>query len=227
MIAIGLALILGTVAGLFAGYYEGFVGQAVMRTADIFLSIPQIVMALVIVAALGPGINNTILALSITYWPFWSRVVYADIVTLKKSAFLEAAHAIGARTGRIIFLHMLPNIAPNIIVRTTIGMGGTILTMAVLSFVGLGAQPPIPDWGLDLATSRGYLPTAWWYSLFPGLAILVTVMAFNMFGDTLRDVLDPRLRISFKGLRSTAITNDKHRAEVNENKFRVEPGARA
>lgn len=198
-IAIGSALLIGTTVGLVAGYCEGWIGLLLMRIADMFVSLPRIVMALAIAAALGPGIKNTILALTVTYWPFWTRIVYANIVSVKKSAFVEATKALGASTNRILFLHMLPNITPDLIVRTTIGMGGTILTAAVLSYVGLGAQPPTADWGLDLASSRRYLPAAWWYALFPGLAILLAVMAFNMFGDTLRDVLDPRLRVSGKG----------------------------
>lgn len=153
-------------------------------------------MALVISAALGPGIENTIWALSITYWPFWTRVVYADVVHIKKSPFIEATASLGASKARVIFLHMLPNIAPGIIIRTTISLGGTIIESALLSFVGLGAQPPTPDWGLDLATSRSYLPTAWWFAFFPGLMILITAMAFNLFGDSLRDIIDPTLRIS-------------------------------
>lgn len=198
-IAIGGALLIGTIMGLIAGYYEGWIGLVIMRIADIFVSLPRIIMALVIVAALGAGIRNAILALTITYWPFWTRIIYANVVSLKKSPFIEATRALGASTSRIVFFHILPNILPNVIVRTTIGMGGTILTAAVLSYVGLGAQPPTPDWGLSLATSREYLPGAWWYALFPGLAILFTVMAFNMLGDALRDILDPRLRISGKG----------------------------
>jgi peptide/nickel transport system permease protein len=195
-LATACALLMGLLWGLIAGYYESWIGMIFMRIADIFISLPAIVMALVISVALGAGIGNAILALSITYWPFWTRVVYANILYVKKSPFIEATKASGAGTLRILFLHILPNIAPAVIVRTTIGLGGTILTAAVLSYVGLGAQPPTPDWGLDLASSRSYLPTAWWYALFPGLAIFFTVMAFNMFGDTLRDILDPRLRIS-------------------------------
>jgi len=198
-VAISGALLIGTVVGLTAGYYEGWVGSLLMRITDIFVSLPRIVMALAVVAALGPGIRNAILALTITYWPFWARVAYANVVTLKKSPFVEATKALGASSNRIVFLHMLPNAAPGLIVRTTIGMGGTIITAAVLSFVGLGSQPPTADWGLMLAFSREYLPAAWWYSLFPGLAIFLVVMAFNMFGDTLRDVVDPRFRISGKG----------------------------
>jgi len=191
-----MAMAIGTLVGLVAGYYEGWLGAILMRVADVFVSLPRIVMALVIVAALGPGIRNVILALTVTYWPFWSRIVYSNVISLKKSPFMEATRALGASVPRTLFLHVLPNILPDLITRTTISLGGTILAAAVLSYVGLGAQPPTPDWGLDLSIAREYLPKAWWYSLFPGVAILVSVMAFNMLGDALRDVIDPRLRVS-------------------------------
>jgi len=194
--AITASLIVGCLWGLVAGYYEGWLGIILMRIADMFVALPRIVMALVISAALGPGVRNTIWALSITYWPFWTRVVYADVVHIKKSPFIEATASLGASKARVIFLHILPNIAPGIIIRTTISLGGTIIQSALLSFVGLGAQPPTPDWGLDLAISRSYLPTAWWFAFFPGLTILITAMAFNLVGDSLRDIIDPTLRIS-------------------------------
>lgn len=190
------ATAIGTLVGLLAGYYEGWLGMVLMRLADVFVSLPRIVMALVIVAALGPGIRNVILALTVTYWPFWSRIVYTNVISLKKSPFMEATRGLGASAPRIIFLHLLPNTLPDLITRTTISLGGTILASAVLSYVGLGAQPPTADWGLDLSIAREYLPNAWWYALFPGLAILLTVMVFNMLGDALRDVLDPKLRVS-------------------------------
>jgi len=196
IIAISTALVVGSLCGLVAGYYEGWLGIILMRIADIFVSMPRIVMALVISAALGPGIENTIWALSITYWPFWTRIVYADVVHIKKSPFIEATASLGASKARVIFLHILPNIAPAIIIRTTISLGGTIIQSALLSFIGLGAQPPTADWGLDLTTAREFLPTAWWFAFFPGVMILITAMAFNLLGDSLRDVIDPTLRIS-------------------------------
>jgi peptide/nickel transport system permease protein len=148
--------------------------------------------------ALGPNIENAILALSITYWPWFSRIVYAETLFIKHSTFVEATEALGANKFRILALHILPNVLSPIIVRATIGMGYTILTAATLGFLGVGAQPPTPEWGLAISESRQYLPGAWWFALFPGMAIFVVVMAFNMFGDGLRDVLDPRLRISGK-----------------------------
>jgi len=159
VIAVGIALGIGVPIGLVAGYYESWLGEFLMRIADIFLSIPQFVLALALASALGPSIENAILALSITYWPWFSRLVYAETIS-------------------------------------TIGMGYTILTAAVLGFLGVGAQPPTPEWGLAISESRIFLPGAWWFATFPGLAIFLVVMAFNMFGDGLRDILDPRLRIS-------------------------------
>jgi peptide/nickel transport system permease protein len=192
------ALLVGVPLGLIAGYYEGWVGGVLMRICDVFLALPQIVLALALAAALGPSIQNAILAITITYWPWWSRVVYAETVSAKRSVFIEASKALGVGRLRIIMLHILPNILSPIIVRSTIGMGGAIMTAAILGYLGVGAQPPTPEWGLAVAESREYLPRAWWFATFPGLAIFMVVMAFNLFGDGLRDVLDPRLRISGK-----------------------------
>lgn len=192
------ALLVGIPVGLFAGYYEGPIGAILMRICDVFLSIPRVVLALALAAALGASIQNAIIALTITYWPWWARVVFAETMSTKRSVFVEASEALGASGYRIIFLHILPNILSPIIVRSTIGMGGTILVAAIFGFLGIGAQPPSPEWGLAVAEARRYLPGAWWFATFPGLAIFLVVLAFNMFGDGLRDVLDPRLRISGK-----------------------------
>jgi peptide/nickel transport system permease protein len=193
---IGGALIIGIPVGLIAGYYEGWIGAVLMRLCDVFLALPQIVLALALASALGANIRNAILALTITYWPWWSRVVYAETLSVKRSVFVEASLALGVGRFRTMVVHVLPNILSPIIVRSTIGMGAAILTAAVLGYLGVGAQPPTPEWGLAVAESREYLPGAWWFATFPGLAIYLVVMAFNMLGDGLRDVLDPRLRIS-------------------------------
>ena len=144
-----------------------------------------------------PSIRSVILALSITYWPWFTRIVYAETRSLKNTAFLEATEALGASKLRIMLLHALPNVSSSIIVRSSIGMGFTILTAATLGFLGVGAQPPTPEWGVTIAESRQYLPDAWWYAAFPGLAIFIVVMGFNMLGDGLRDILDPRIRRGF------------------------------
>ena len=195
-IAIGSALVIGVPIGLIAGYYQNWVSDALMRIAEIFLAVPQIVLAIAIAQTLGPSIENVILALSLTYWPFWARLVYAETRSMRNEVFVESAVALGASPWRVIVLHILPNIASPIIVRTSIGMGATILTAATLGFLGLGAPPPTPEWGRMIAESREFLPEAWWYALAPGLAIFLTVLGFNLFGDGLRDILDPRTRRS-------------------------------
>jgi peptide/nickel transport system permease protein len=194
LIAVGTAVAIGVPVGLIAGYYSAWPSQMLMRVSDIFLAVPQIVLAIAIAQTLGPSIENVILALSLTYWPFWARLVYAETRSLKNEVFIESAIALGASSWRVMVLHILPNIASAIIVRTSIGMGATILTAAVLGFLGLGAPPPTPEWGRMIAESREFLPEAWWYATAPGIAIFLVVMGFNLLGDGLRDILDPRIR---------------------------------
>jgi len=192
--ATAVAVLIGVPIGLLAGYYERWFSDLLMRVSDVFLAVPQIVLAIAIAQTLGPAIQNVILALSATYWPFWARLVYAETRSLRNEVFIEAAVAMGASPLRIMVLHVVPSIASSIIVRTTIGMGATILAAASLGFLGLGAPPPTPEWGRMIAESREFLPQAWWYATAPGIAILLVVMGFNLLGDGLRDVLDPRIR---------------------------------
>ena len=194
VVAVGSAVVIGVPIGLVAGYYGGWSSDLLMRVSDVFLAVPQIVLAIAIAQTLGPSIENVILALSITYWPFWARLVFAETRSLKNEIFIESAIALGASPLRVMILHVLPNIASSIIVRTSIGMGGTILTAAALGFLGLGAPPPTPEWGRMIAESREFLPEAWWYATVPGVAIFLVVMGFNLLGDGLRDILDPRIR---------------------------------
>ena len=196
LIAVGASLVIGVPIGLVAGYHHGWASDALMRVSDIFLAVPQVVLAIAIAQTLGPSLPNVILALSVTYWPWFARVVYAETRALQKEAFVESTAALGASPWRLTVLHVLPNIASPIIVRASIGMGFTILTAAALGFLGLGPPPPTPEWGRTIAESREFLPDAWWYAAAPGLAIFLTVMGFNLLGDGLRDVLDPRLRRS-------------------------------
>ena len=193
---VGLSMAIGIPLGLIAGYRQGIVSELIMRITDVVLAIPQLVLALALAQLMSPSLESAMLALSLTYWPFFTRIVYAEARRLGQSVFVDALRGIGAGGLRIIFLHILPNAASPIIVRATIGLGFTILTAAVLGFLGMGATPPAPDWGLTIAQSRLYLPGAWWYALYPGLAILLTVMGFNLLGDGLRDLVDPRLRRS-------------------------------
>ena len=199
VIAIGVSVLIGVPVGLVAGYYRNWVSDALMRISDIFLAVPQIVLAIAIAQTLGPSIENVILALSATYWPFWARLVYAETRSALNETYVEASIALGASPWRVMLLHVLPNISSSLIVRTTIGMGGTILTAAVLGFLGLGPPAPSPEWGRTIAESREFLPEAWWYATAPGLAIFLVVMGFNLLGDGLRDILDPRTRRSADG----------------------------
>ena len=193
---VALASAIGVPLGLIAGYAQGWVSETIMRVTDVFLALPQLVLALALAQLMTPSLGSAMIALALTYWPFFTRLVFAETRRLRASLFVDALRGIGAGGGRILFAHILPNAISPVIVRATIGMGFTILVAAVLGFLGMGATPPAPDWGLTISESRNYLPDAWWYSTFPGLAILVTVLGFNLFGDGLRDLVDPRLRRS-------------------------------
>jgi peptide/nickel transport system permease protein len=194
VVAVATSLVIGVPVGLVAGYYHTWLSDLLMRVSDIFLAVPQVVLAIAIAQTLGPSLPNVILALSVTYWPWFARLVYAETRALQKEIFIESTGALGASPFRLIACHVLPNVASPIIVRTSIGMGFTILTAAALGFLGLGPPPPAPEWGRTIAESREFLPDAWWYATAPGLAIFLVVMGFNLLGDGLRDVLDPRIR---------------------------------
>jgi peptide/nickel transport system permease protein len=208
VIAVGASLLIGVPVGLIAGYYHIWLSDLLMRVSDIFLAVPQVVLAIAIAQTLGPSLPNVILALSVTYWPWFARLVYAETRSLQKEIFIESTAALGASPFRLIALHVLPNVASPIIVRASIGMGFTILTAAALGFLGLGPPPPTPEWGRTIAEAREFLPAAWWYAAAPGLAIFLTVMGFNLLGDGLRDVLDPRIRRAGVGTHRSADTAD-------------------
>jgi peptide/nickel transport system permease protein len=196
LMVVGISMLIGVPLGLIAGYYQGWLSEAIMRVTDMFLAVPQLILALALAQLMSPSLQSAMLALTLTYWPFFTRIVYAEARRLKVALFIDALQCIGASGARILFLHILPNCISPIIVRATIGMGFTILVAAVLGFLGMGATPPDPDWGLAISESRQYLPDAWWFSTFPGLAIFLTVLGFNLLGDGLRDIVDPRLRRS-------------------------------
>jgi peptide/nickel transport system permease protein len=189
---VGVATIVGVPLGMAAGYFGGLTRTVIMRVTDVFLSVPGIVLALAIVAALGPGIMNGIVALSIVWWPGYVRLVEAKALALRNEPFVEAARAVGATHTRILAVHILPNCTSPIIVKASMDMGLAILAAASLGFIGLGARPPAPEWGAMISVARTYMPNWWWYAVFPGLAIYLTVLGFNLFGDGLRDILDPR-----------------------------------
>jgi peptide/nickel transport system permease protein len=193
-VAVSLAIAIGVPMGLLSGFYGGLVDRGMMRLVDIMLTFPGILLALVIVAILGPSLFNAMLAVGISASPTYARVVRASVLTAKPLTYVEAARAIGCRNDRIILFHILPNAVAPIIVLGTLGVAGAILAAAALSFLGLGAQPPQPEWGALLSEGRNFLLNAWWIATFPGLAIMVTVLAINLLGDALRDLLDPQLR---------------------------------
>lgn len=195
LIIIFIAMGIGVPLGIIAGYVGGWLNEFIMRVTDIFLSIPGLLLALAIVGALGPGIKNAMLALSIVWWPGYVRLVQGKTLSLKEESFVEGAKSIGASKLRVIFSHILPNCTSPIIVKASMDMGMAILFAANLGFIGVGAQPPIPEWGAMISTGRNYLPDHWWMATFPGMAILITVLGFNLLGDGLRDVLDPQSRI--------------------------------
>ncbi|WP_218574715.1 ABC transporter permease [Reyranella sp. CPCC 100927] len=193
---VAIAIAIGVPLGIYAGYTTGWPAEVIMRVTDVFLAVPQLILALAIAQLAGRGLGSAMAALALTYWPFFCRTVYAETRRLRHTVFIEALQGLGASKTRILFVHVLPNVASPIIVRATVGMGFTILTTALLGFLGVGATPPNPDWGLAIAESREYLPDVWWAATFPGLAILITVLGFNLFGDGLRDLIDPKLRRS-------------------------------
>lgn len=191
---VGIAMIIGILLGSIAGYFGGWIDEIISRITDIFLSIPGLILALVVAAALGPSLTNNVIALSAVWWPWYTRLVRGQILSIKENPYVEAARAAGATNLRIIFSHVLPNCISPIVVLATLDMGFAILTSAGLSFIGLGAQPPIPEWGAMLSDARKFLRESWWYPIFPGLAVSITVLAFNLVGDGFRDILDPKFR---------------------------------
>lgn len=194
VLAVGAAIIIGVPIGAVAGYFGGYTDEILMRLTDIFLGFPPLLLAIVIAAFLGPNLNNATLAIALSWWPWYTRIVRGQAVSLKERQFVKAAQAMGTPSGGIIFKHIVPNCIAPVIVQASMDIGGVILTISSLSFLGLGAQAPIPEWGLMVSTSRNYFLNAWWYSIFPGLAIFFTVLIFNLLGDGLREILDPRTR---------------------------------
>lgn len=190
----GIAVLIGVPLGMLAGMAGPKLREVIMRITDIFLSIPGLILAIAIVGALGPGILNAMVALSLVWWPGYVRLVQAKTLSLRNETYVTAAQSLGASMPRVLFVHILPNCLSPIIVKASMDMGMAILGAASLGFLGLGAQPPHPEWGAMISVGRNYLPDWWWYSFFPGLAIYLTVLGFNLLGDGLRDVLDPTQR---------------------------------
>lgn len=194
LISVSISLLMGGALGAIAGYYGGRVDNVLMRIMDIFLAVPSILLAMTIVAALGTSLINVMLAIGVSGIPGYARIVRASVMSIKDQEFVEASRAIGAKSPTTIFREILPNCLAPIIVQATLSVAGAILSTASLSFIGLGVQPPSPEWGAMLSGGRNYLRDALHLTLFPGLAIVITILALNLLGDGLRDALDPRLK---------------------------------
>lgn len=193
-VSVGIAVLAGSVAGLCAGYYGGWIDQVIMRFVDIMLCFPTFFLILAVIALLEPSIWYIMIIIGLTGWMGVARLVRAEVLSLRERDFVMAARGIGASDARIIFRHILPNAMSPVLVAATLGVAGAILTESALSFLGIGVQPPTPSWGNMLTAGKDYLEFAWWLSLFPGLAILVTVIAYNLVGEGLRDALDPKIK---------------------------------
>jgi peptide/nickel transport system permease protein len=189
---VAFAVLLGAPLGAIAGYKGGWVDETIMRFTDLFLAFPSLLLAMAIVSALGRGLENAAIALVISWWPWYTRLVRGVTISLRQRYFVEAAQAIGVSDWVIILRHILPNTISPVLVQATVDMGTVILAMGGLAFLGLGTQPPNPDWGLMVSEGRSYILDQWWISTFPGVAIFVVVLSFNLLGDTLRDIFDPR-----------------------------------
>ena len=193
-VAVGIATLIGILLGALAGYYGGWVDSIIMRFVDVMLCFPSFFLILAVIAFLEPSIWNIMIIIGLTGWMGVARLVRAEFLSLRERDFVQAARALGASDGRVIFRHILPNALSPVLVSATLGVAGAILTESALSFLGIGVQPPTPSWGNMLIAGKQTLGTAWWLSAFPGLAILLTVLGYNLLGEGIRDALDPRLK---------------------------------
>ena len=194
VVAVAIATVFGALFGLLAGYFGGWAEQIVMRTMDLLLAFPDILLAIVVITVLGRGLTNVMVAVGVAAIPAYTRTIRAAVLSVRQQDYIEAARALGAPNWRIITSHVLRNVLGPIVVLVTLSIGLAILTAAGLSFVGLGAQPPAPEWGDMLNDAQGYLQSAWWMAVFPGLAIMLAVVGLNLLGDGLHEILDPTLR---------------------------------
>lgn len=185
---------LGALVGLVAGYLRGWADEVLMRVTDIFFAFPSLILAMAIAGALGPSLQNALIAVAVVSWPVYARLIRSQVLVLREQEFVLAARSVGVARWIILFRHLLPNTIAPFLVQASFDMGSTILAVAGLSFIGFGAQPPIPEWGVMISEGRNYITTQWWLTTVPAVAILLLVAAFNLVGDGLRDVLDPRLR---------------------------------
>lgn len=194
LVVLSISVVIGLVVGMVAGVAGGLTDELLMRVTDLFLAFPALVFAAVIATTLGRNLTNTMIALSTVYWPWYARLVRSQVLTIAQQEYITATQAIGVPRLRMLWRHVLPNIVPLVLVQISLDIGYAILSTSSLSFLGLGAQPPSPEWGAMLTAARQFVREAWWYMTFPGLALSLTVLGFNLLGDGLRDFLDPRMR---------------------------------
>lgn len=194
LLTLAISIVIGVMLGAIAGFLGGIVDDIIMRVVDIFQSFPSLLLAMTISAFLGASLQNAIIAIAISTWPNHARIVRNQAITIRERQFVKASYALGASTQFMIRKHIIPNCVAPIIVKASMDFGNVVMTLASLSFLGLGAQAPAPEWGLMVSTSRNYFMNAWWTFLFPGIAIFITVLCFNLIGDGLREVLDPKTR---------------------------------
>lgn len=194
MAVVIVGAVAGIIVGAVAGFFGGWVDEALMRISDLMLTVPGLILAMAVAAALGPGIFNMIFAIALSWWPGYARLVRGEVMAKREETFILASRAMGAGTNRLLWKHILPNIMSPIIVKMSLDMGFAILTVASLGFIGIGVKPPTPEWGSLLSVARVNMPDYWWTAIFPGLAIFLAVFGFNLLGDGLRDLLDPKAR---------------------------------
>jgi peptide/nickel transport system permease protein len=200
VIILSLSVAFGTLLGIVAGLVGGLLEEVIMRITDLFLAFPAFILAAAIAATLGPSLNHTVLALAVVFWPWYTRLARGQVLSLREREFVLAARVAGAGTSWIAVRHLVGNVMPLVVVQVSLDVGYAILATSSLSFLGLGAQPPTPEWGALNTEGRSFMQTAWWWPTFPGLALALTVLGFNLLGDGLRDWIDPRLRGSLKGI---------------------------
>lgn len=189
-----MSAVIGALIGIVAGYVGGWADEGIMRVTDIFFAFPSLILAMAIAGALGPSLQNALIAVAVVTWPVYARLIRGQVLILRNREFVQAARAVGAGHGLILRRHLFPNTLSPLLVQASFDMGVTILAVAGLSFIGFGAQPPTPEWGVMISEGRNYITTHWWLTFFPAMAMLLAVAGFNLVGDGLRDVLDPRLR---------------------------------
>jgi peptide/nickel transport system permease protein len=189
---LALSVTFGVIVGAVAGFFGGFVDELLMRFTDLFLAFPALILAIAISASLGASLRNAVIALATVFWPWYARLVRGQVLAIKGRDFIEAARSVGVPGRRLLMRHIMPNVISVVIIQMTLDVGYAVLSTSALSFIGLGAQPPAPEWGAMISGARNYFRDAWWYITFPGLALTITVLGFNLVGDGLRDYLDPR-----------------------------------